>query len=1360
VDSEGSDGLADLEANIDLTTSDANLNLVDAITLNKWHHVAVSWTDDGDDEITIYIDGVNRGTSTDGSGSLASDSNHLIIGGDASNNFHGFIDEVKVYPYERTANEIKLDFQKIPGLHGTSASFGDDDSWLSDGLVGHWDLEEATGSATVDRSGNGNDGTLTNMQETGIADTASTTTTIVDTDGSLSSTDDAYNGMIAEITGGGSCAAVAGESRTISDYTGASNTITVGTAFSDVADNCGYIIKHQVGGKFGRALDFGGDSDYVNASDTLISAYPFTFSMWIKTTDTGGNNTTFSVADSSNHNNIYFIIINPGGNAQICAKSVIEGSICQDSTSTLNDGSWHYVTGIFQSNTERSIYVDGVWEATDTSTHTPNGLNLLDAWAIGGLSDASPSQYYSGSIDEVRVYNRALSPSEVQQLYRWAPGPVGYWKMDEGTGSIVYDLSGNGNDGSFTGSASWTQGKYGKGVEVSINGNVQDYINVADPDSGILDFSDTQDFTIETWFNVSSKEGSNANLLSKGGVTAGDDGYLMLISASQYADCRYADGSNLDSSGGTSTLVDGEWHHVVCVMDRDGSEVGTAGYHVFVDGILEGSDTSLDAGSAANTTDDLWLGERATSIEWNGAIDDTRIYNYARTAEQIVEDMNAGHPAPGSPIGSAVGHWKFDEGYGDSAYDSGTSGNNGNLGGSDSCPGDADTTACPAWTNDGKFGKALDFDTSGGVDDLVTINSQVYSVTEGAVSLWFKREGDGVGLDVLTGSYGGSGNQRAPTFITQGGNFQWEFGSLVSQDTSTDLSNDTWYHATLTYDSDFNITVYLNGDKVDSGTSSDPVDFYDEVHIGHYGNPGTISYFNGKIDEVKIYNFALTDDQVKTDYNQGKAQVLGSLSTDSSDNPSYSSLDAYCPPGQGSSCTGPVAEWKFDEKTGTSAFDTSKNGNTGTLTSGPIWQHSGACHSGPCIEFDGSNDYVSLPDNLRKTDTAGTIEAWVQFTGNGSANNTSPLVSLAGSASGDYAFALRRWETSGSCSTNKPQLRVYLSPDNDVCGSTTLNNNTWYHLVVTSDGSNYAMYVNGQPETLSFPTGSDDGSWVGDLSMGATTSIVDIGRQYYNGSPFSYTNALIDSVKLYNYARTPAQIAWSYNHGGPVGWWPFDSCSGSVAYDRSGNSNNGTIYEPGTGDNDGGVGTCSSGSGDEMWDNGTTGKRNASLDFDGTDDYISSASLPVTDYPLTITGWVNIPSSNNSNTMFFLGDSATTDDYFQVWVGEIPILRIVNAGADDLNGTINIEDGDWHHITAVYASATDRRLYVDGIADGTDTTNKAYPDSVDTWSIGRRTHPTPDHYMDGQIDDVRIYNYALTQQQINDVYNDGSVSFQ
>jgi hypothetical protein len=98
-----SNGRADLEASLDLVTTDATVTVTQGIELNKWTHVAMTYNHDADDEITVYVNGVNKGSSVNGVGApQTGDTNDIVIGGANQAHFKGFIDEFKVYPYERT----------------------------------------------------------------------------------------------------------------------------------------------------------------------------------------------------------------------------------------------------------------------------------------------------------------------------------------------------------------------------------------------------------------------------------------------------------------------------------------------------------------------------------------------------------------------------------------------------------------------------------------------------------------------------------------------------------------------------------------------------------------------------------------------------------------------------------------------------------------------------------------------------------------------------------------------------------------------------------------------------------------------------------------------------------------------------------------------------------------------------------------------------------------------------------------------------------------------------------------------------------------------------------------------------------
>jgi hypothetical protein len=269
-------------------------------------------------------------------------------------------------------------------------------------------------------------------------------------------------------------------------------------------------------------------------------------------------------------------------------------------------------------------------------------------------------------------------------------------------------------------------------------------------------------------------------------------------------------------------------------------------------------------------------------------------------------------------------------------------------------------------------------------------------------------------------------------------------------------------------------------------------------------------------------------------------------------------------------------------------------------------------------------------------------------------------------------------------------------------------------------------------------------------------------------------NGIIDDVRIYNYARTPAQIAWEYNRGAPVAYYALDECTGATAYDTAPKADprtlgfNGTI-SPGdsSGDNDT-VGTCSSGTTTEMWNDGTTGKRNASLGFDGTNDYVnmgdpSSGALDIGTQDWTISMWVK---TTDANTTFIVskdnnGNNNTLSIALNYAASNKFTARLI-AGSVSYTATskTSVNDGNWHHLLTVLDRDGNMQTYVDGKADGipVDVSAQSAQNVSNTYNLyfGRRE---AGNYYNGLLDEVKIFNYALTAQQIRDDYNQGAVRF-
>jgi hypothetical protein len=245
----------------------------------------------------------------------------------------------------------------------------------------------------------------------------------------------------------------------------------------------------------------------------------------------------------------------------------------------------------------------------------------------------------------------------------------------------------------------------------------------------------------------------------------------------------------------------------------------------------------------------------------------------------------------------------------------------------------------------------------------------------------------------------------------------------------------------------------------------------------------------------------------------------------------------------------------------------------------------------------------------------------------------------------------------------------------------------------------------------------------------------------------------IDDVRVYNYPRTPAQVAWDYNRGRPQGWWKFDECTGTKLHDASGNGNDGNWAGTTT------MGNCQTAN--TAWGNGASGKFNASLNFaSANNDYVlinSAATLNFTNQ-MTVAAWVNAATIDSTyrrivSRNHFGGPS-------QSWYMEFDGTNIgrINyaAGNASFTGNTVLQTGRWYQVVMTY-DGSNIKLYIDGKLDSSAPSSGAI---LTAGNIGIGADDTNGSNWNGKIDDVRIYNYALTLAQIKLLYNgDAAVRF-
>ena len=246
-----------------------------------------------------------------------------------------------------------------------------------------------------------------------------------------------------------------------------------------------------------------------------------------------------------------------------------------------------------------------------------------------------------------------------------------------------------------------------------------------------------------------------------------------------------------------------------------------------------------------------------------------------------------------------------------------------------------------------------------------------------------------------------------------------------------------------------------------------------------------------------------------------------------------------------------------------------------------------------------------------------------------------------------------------------------------------------------------------------------------------------------------------------------------YNRGKPVGWWEMDECEGTIIHDISGNNEHGTLSAgDNTGDNDS-VGTCGSGAtapANEMWNAGTIGKFGASVDFDGTNDYASLSNPDTDDFstgPMSVSAWVKTTTTGSYMVLVDNKTAGTNNAGFNLQIGsdDIPYFRIANGSAQtSVSATgVSVNDGLWHHIVGVLergSSNDTTRIYIDGRLINSNTGVTAGWNISSSQSMYFGSYSTSAGFFNGQLDDVRLYSYALSGEQVKQIMNYGAVRFE
>ena len=283
-------------------------------------------------------------------------------------------------------------------------------------------------------------------------------------------------------------------------------------------------------------------------------------------------------------------------------------------------GTWYHLA-ITRSGSTYNLYIDGVNVKTDTNTDAiPNPNAFLTIGQAEGI-------FINAKLDDICIYNRALSSPEVSNIYNNINIPNGLvadWKFEENAGTTAYDSHlWQNTDGGQWGNRNDI--KFASGSNLALNGST-DYVSI--PHNNSLQPSN---ITVEYWI--------------KGTLPQPDPLYLVIDKSHGFADFTgwvmqgdgttgnigwlFGDGAGFsnNSVASTSNILDNLWHHVV------GTYNGTQ-LILYIDGVVNATKntTANIAANNRNVNIGAWWG----GGRWfRGFIDEARIYNRALNIDEI-----------------------------------------------------------------------------------------------------------------------------------------------------------------------------------------------------------------------------------------------------------------------------------------------------------------------------------------------------------------------------------------------------------------------------------------------------------------------------------------------------------------------------------------------------------------------------------------------------------------------------------------------------------------------------------------------------------------------------------------------------
>ncbi|MDX2194782.1 MAG: LamG-like jellyroll fold domain-containing protein [Cytophagales bacterium] len=545
---------------------------------------------------------------------------------------------------------------------------------------------------------------------------------------------------------------------------------------------------------------------------------------------------------------------------------------------------------------------------------------------------------------------------------------------------------------------------------------------------------------------------------------------------------------------------------------------------------------------------------------------------------------------------------------------------------------------------------------------------------------------------------------------------------------NTVLTTNTWYHLVAWYDGS-KAKIYINGVNNVEINASGNIPLESTFQGGAFGGETLAheggflpSWLHGKLDDIRIYNRALSDCEILSIYNGNNSCNTNNL----------------------------VAHYPFcgnaNDVSGNSLHANVVNATLASDKSGNMSAYT----------FNGTNAYIVTPNStILGVKNSGSIAIWAKRTNWTSLppvdhqfiNNNLTAPSTCIHLSFHYSFGLHfRYSCGGT---------TYVSSNIHQ----TWADNSWHHIVAKWEPSSVA----GSTLISLYADGQFQDSKILDIVITSSSTTWNIGK-YIALTHQEWLNGVIDDVKIYSRALSASDITALYNEsdhcktGTLVAHYPF--CGN--ANDVSGNNYHGTV------------------SGATYITNRFNTPLSA-ISLSGTGTMVTTLPGVSGSGARSISLWIKPDAQKTSQSFLFwygrggadaIGNPAYYNQQFTARINYGPnsdmAIDINSAAISKKNSSTNLYDGNWHHLVYVVnnvpnASLNDTKFYVDNVLQSTIVTNVSASNVINTqipptssafaFRLGYTLSSNLYNYQ-GAIDDVRFYDYELNSNEISTLYNE------